>query len=741
MRMRLFFIVILLIQICKPDLLQASHIIGGEIYYDCLGSGQFRITLKLYRDCYTTGAQYDDPANVGIYNANGGLYLNLELPLPNTIPVIPIQNINPCYQGGATICVQEAIYSKVISLPYSPGGYTLVYQRCCRNPAILNLNNPSEVGLTNTIQIPDIAWTSCNSSPRYSLYPPIVMCLNDLMEFNHVAVDPDGDVLVYSLCAPYDGASSAAPMPVPPPGPPFNLATFSAPYTAANPIPASVPTNVNSNSGLLRIKPNQAGQYVLAVCVSEYRNGVLLSTNKRDFQFQVVPCDLVTTANFTPTVEGGSAQLVDGVLTLCGGLQVEFSNNTSVSGAGAGTINSIYSSWDFGVPSINTDISDVSSPVYTYPDSGTYNVLLIANKGFSCADTLVTPIAVYREVIAEINNQAAQCITNNAFNFQTLGQHENNATYAWTFGGPASQASSTLRNPSGVSWTTPGVYPVTLVVSDPHCSDDTTINITVYDLLDVSISVSDDNACNPATLQFFNESSNAPGALFVWDFGDGEFSTEANPWHTYTQPGTYDIQLSVQNTVGCTGIINQNFPSFITIRPSPISDFEASPRIANVLQPQITFSDSSSNFSDSWLEPGDGMLINDPNTTYTYPDTGWYDAQLHTVNTEGCFDTAHIDIRIDPVYTCYIPNAFSPNGDDINETFRPIGEGFKTYNLVIFDRWGHQVFQTNDSRAEWDGRVNGGDLVAQSGVFNYQLSVRDILNVDYSYTGIVTLVR
>jgi len=741
MRTRLLFIIILLIQIGKPDLLQASHIIGGEIYYDCLGSGQFRITLKLYRDCYTTGAQYDDPANVGIYNASGGLYLNLQLALPSTIPVIPIQNINPCYQGGATICVQEAVYTQVISLPYSPGGYTLVYQRCCRNPSILNLNNPSNAGLTNTIQIPDIAWTTCNSSPRYSLYPPIVMCINDLMEFNHVAVDPDGDVLVYSLCAPYDGASSAAPMPVPPPGPPFSLVNFSPPYSVNNPIPTSAPTTINSNSGLLRINPNQAGQYVLAVCVSEYRNGVLLSTNKRDFQFQVVPCNLVTTANFTPTVDGGSAQLIGGVLTLCGGLQVEFSNNTSISGGGAGAIGSIYSSWDFGVPSINTDISDVSSPIYTFPDSGMYNVLLIANKGFSCADTLVTPIAVYREVIAEISSQAPQCITNNAFNFQTLGQHENNATYAWTFGGPASQASSTLRNPLGISWTTPGDYPVTLVVSDPHCIDVTTINITVYDLLNVVISVNDSNACDPANLQFTNLSSNAPGAEFTWDFGDGEFSNIENPIHEYTTPGTYDIQLSVQNTIGCTGIVNENFPAFITIRPSPVSDFEANPRKANILQPSITFTDLSSSFSDSWLEPGDGMVINDPNTTYTYADTGWYDAQLITENLVGCFDTAQIDIRIDPVYTCYIPNAFSPNGDDLNETFRPIGEGFKTYNLVIFDRWGHQVFQTNDSRAVWDGRVNGGDLVAQSGVFNYHLSVRDILNVDYSYTGIVTLIR
>jgi gliding motility-associated-like protein len=464
--------------------------------------------------------------------------------------------------------------------------------------------------------------------------------------------------------------------------------------------------------------------------VSEYRGGVLLSTNKREFQFQVVPCVPPPVPDFDPIVSGGSSTLVGGDIILCGGLNVQFSNN-----------NSFYSSWDFGDLSTNTDVSSLSNPNYTYPDSGSYNVSLTINKGYSCEATLVKPIKVYHKVIAQINDQTAQCITGNAFNFQTLGQHEINATYAWTFGVSASQASSTQENPSGISWSTPGVYPVKLVVSDTHCSDDTTINIRVYGLLNVDFSVNDNNACEPANLQFTNLSTNTVGATYAWDFGDGQFSNSENPVHEYTTPGTYDVQLSVQNWFGCTGIVNQSFPSFITIRPSPVSDFEASPRVTNILKPTITFTDSSSNFSDSWLETGDGMLMNDPNTTYTYANPGLYDAQLHTMNAVGCYNTAHISIRIDPVYTCYIPNAFSPNGDDLNETFRPIGEGFKTYNLVIFDRWGHQVFQTNDSRAEWDGRINEGDEVAQSDIYNYHLSVRDVLNVDYSYTGIITLVR
>jgi PKD repeat protein len=468
----------------------------------------------------SSGASFDNPANVGIYDASGSLIRNLKISLPSNISSIPIQSINPCYQGGATISVQEAVYSSIISLPYRPGGYTLVYQRCCRNPAIMNLNSPSDAGLTNTIQIPDIAWTTCNSSPRYSLYPPIVMCFNDLFEFNHVALDPDGDVLVYSLCAPYDGASSDFPMPVPPPGPPYSLVSFSFPYSVTNPIPSAVPTSINSNSGLLRIKPNLLGQYVLAVCVSEYRGGVLLSTNKREFQFQVVPCVPPPVPDFDPIVSGGSSTLVGGDIILCGGLNVQFSNN-----------NSFYSSWDFGDLSTNTDVSSLSNPNYTYPDSGSYNVSLTIKKGYSCEATLVKPIKVYHKVIAQINNQTAQCITGNAFNFQTLGQHESNATYAWTFGLSASQASSTQENPSGISWSTPGVYPVTLVVSDPHCSDDTSINIRVYGLLNVDFSVNDNNACEPANLQFTNLSTNTVGATYAWDFGDGQFSNSENPVH------------------------------------------------------------------------------------------------------------------------------------------------------------------------------------------------------------------
>ena len=183
--------------------LKATHIIGGEIYYDCLGNGQFRITLKLYRDCLLGQAPFDDPATVSIYNQAGLLVENVFMNFPGS-NVLSINTLNPCYQDNAQVCVEEAIYTEVVELPPIPGGYSMTYQRCCRNESILNIFDPGDTGSTYTAQIPESAFTDCNSSPRFNNFPPIVLCINDPLIFDHSAIDPDGDQLVYSFCSPFE---------------------------------------------------------------------------------------------------------------------------------------------------------------------------------------------------------------------------------------------------------------------------------------------------------------------------------------------------------------------------------------------------------------------------------------------------------------------------------------------------------------------------------------------------------
>ncbi|MFN5459321.1 MAG: hypothetical protein ACK5AY_05385 [Bacteroidota bacterium] len=196
----------------------ATHIVGGEIYYDYLGSNNYKVTLKVYRDCYNGIPPLDNPAYVFIYNASGTMvqYLTMSNPVITLIP--PTIN-NPCFTAPNNICVEEGIYISTVNLPPSVGGYTLVYQRCCRNNTILNMIQPGSVGSSYWCHIPGPDVVAVNNEPRFTYFPPIFICNGIQIDFNHIANDPDGDSLAYKLCDPFNGLDPCCPV-LNPPAPP-----------------------------------------------------------------------------------------------------------------------------------------------------------------------------------------------------------------------------------------------------------------------------------------------------------------------------------------------------------------------------------------------------------------------------------------------------------------------------------------------------------------------------------------
>src|ERR1043166_8125775 len=127
MKLKNFVILIFFVLFAKTSL--ATHIVGGEIYYDYLGSNNYKITLKVYRDCYTGMAPYDNPATIFIFNSSGGFVDRVEIPFPGSVQ-LPVTISNPCFTPPTDICVEEAVYMTNINLPNIPGGYDIVYQRC-----------------------------------------------------------------------------------------------------------------------------------------------------------------------------------------------------------------------------------------------------------------------------------------------------------------------------------------------------------------------------------------------------------------------------------------------------------------------------------------------------------------------------------------------------------------------------------------------------------------------------------
>ncbi|MBL0288377.1 MAG: hypothetical protein IPQ19_13490 [Bacteroidetes bacterium] len=128
-----------------------------------------------------------------------------------------------------------------------------------------------------------------NSNPVFTNFPPVVICANKPIIFDHSAIDRDGDSLVYKLCKPFEGGSQFDPSGDFPVSPPFIEVDFASPYSLQN-ILGGIPLVINSKTGLLSGTPNTIGQFVVGVCVSEFRNGIFIGETKRDFQFNVADC-------------------------------------------------------------------------------------------------------------------------------------------------------------------------------------------------------------------------------------------------------------------------------------------------------------------------------------------------------------------------------------------------------------------------------------------------------------------
>ena len=195
----------------------ATHLVGGEIYYTHLGGDQYLVTLKVYRDCgpaNTLGTGFDDQVYIGMWDGSGTIGNNDVLTIPLTqsnVSSVPVVLGNPCGTPPPDLCIEQAIYSTTVTLPSNASGWDLMWQRCCRNPSISNLQNfggtenPGATFLTHVPGTSQGAGAANNSSPVFQELPPVAVCANFDFTWDHSAIDLDGDELVYSFCAPWTG--------------------------------------------------------------------------------------------------------------------------------------------------------------------------------------------------------------------------------------------------------------------------------------------------------------------------------------------------------------------------------------------------------------------------------------------------------------------------------------------------------------------------------------------------------
>ena len=248
------------------------------------------------------------------------------------------------------------------------------------------------------------------------------------------------------------------------------------------------------------------------------------------------------------------------------------------------------------------------------------------------------------------------------------------------------------------------------------------------------------SGCTPVVVNFSDLSVAPSGSSYLWSFGDQTSSNSINPSHTYTQPGTYDVSLTVSSGNGCED--TYTVPQLVNVSPFPVAGFTPSATELTALDPLVSFTNSSTGATSYQWNFGDGSpleFIADP--AHQYEDTGSYNVQLLVTNSAGCTDTVNVLIRVEESFAIYIPNAFTPNGDGVNDGFIAFGIGVAEYDMFIIDRWGLPIYHSSKLDEPWNGTVHNKDQICQNDVYEYVIRATDTQGKVHRYVGHVTLVR
>ena len=293
----------------------ASHVMGGDLSYKCLGNNQYEITLKLYRDC--SGISAPTTATATLRDSCSGLPTTISLPQvgpASGIDVTPLcPNFKQCNKcnfptnppashpcmpptgPGILQGVELYTYTTIITLPSNCPTFTIGYSLNARNAASTNLQNPGSQNLYIEAYLKANA-VPCNTSPNFSELPTPYICQNQLYNYNHGAIEPDGDSLVYTFVNPLTG--------------PNNPIAYASGYSITNPLSTTSGFQFNTKNGQITFTPSGVQVAVMTVKVCEYRQGTLVGCTMRDLQVVVIDC---------PSTQAPPEPAFGGIATVGGG--------------------------------------------------------------------------------------------------------------------------------------------------------------------------------------------------------------------------------------------------------------------------------------------------------------------------------------------------------------------------------------------------------------------------------------
>ena len=829
----LFFIpvAIFLLTISSRSLAQGTKIAGGQISYKHLLYNKdsklhkYEINLRLVQSCPNDTL----PEKVSLVVFKKGSY-NTPIYRINDLPRETLRRVTPtefdqCIDVYPDVCFFAATYRAFIFIQDMEEDAEIFFAESVREKNIVNIIDGQGAGFMATF--PGKARDSSamnNSSPDFFRNEAVLTCANSPINFNMSARDPDGDSLVYYFCS---GLSENLP----------STPLFYRPKLSGG-IPMGIQVTIDPVSGVITGKTPSPGKYLVAVCVSEYRRGKLLCTNRKEIIINVGNCNLAR------------AELPEKMMG-CREFTVRFSNAVNF------PMIKTYR-WDFGIPGVLSDTSNESNPSFTYPDTGVFRARLIINEGLSCDDTAYTDVYVYPRMNADFRLKSDCIFPFSPVEFEdltttSLGQI---VRWSWDLGQPGQYGNelSPEQNPIHY-YRSARDFPIELTVYTNYgCSDTVrkTIRIFSKELLQVN---NDTSLCIGDTIQL---TAKGPEPI-SWSPSYRIINNNTpNPWVYPDRDTTYTAELSLlpgcilrksvsvlakrfievdagnDTTICLSDTISLHAQSDglrfrwspsqtindpaakdpLVVPTEPINLYKVvantgncvatdSVKVYTVPYPSPTtnndtfvcFKQSVSLIASggdrySWTpaaglsNPNSSATLASPSKTTNYrvavwantgcPKPGYADVLVTVIpevkafagndtsiiagqplqlqasggekyqwtpatglnrsniqnpiatiseNTnykvivstdEGCSSTDEIKVKVfKSDVGIFVPNAFTPNKDGLNDTFKPTPVGIKRFDYFrIYNRWGQLIFQTSIPTQGWEGLINGKGAAA-----------------------------
>lgn len=838
------------------------------MYYKCLGSYsagyRYEVTLKLYRGCEPVDNDHsalDPTVSFTVYDMDhpGAFYQNIGGISLRGPTEINKQRDDPCILNAPAVCYQIGTYTTTVTLPLNKQGYTIAFQRCCRNDELVNVNTSSEVGATYFAVIPGTdSGIPGDNSPEFTNEEAVLICSHGRLNYSYTAEDPDGDSLVYAFAPGNIGGDQNDVAPEVVPSPPYPVFGYLSGFSASAPLGPDVKIDPASGmiSGITDLKP---GTYDVCVAVFSYRGGKLLGTHLKDFQVDVHDCQRVVLADIPPLFND------------CRSATVSFPDQS--------TPGKTYV-WDFG----DGDTSHAYTPTHVYRDTGVYHVWIKVDPASSCGDSMESEVRVYPGLQADFTHLGNCLEFPTAFTDRTRSPYGQVNSWSWDFGVGGAVGDTSAQPAPVYQYAEAGTYSVRLsITTDKGCAQSDTQQLTLYGRPALQVS-SDTLLCYKDSLALHAEGP--PGGTYRWEpdyriAGVDEADPKVHPGTDTTYRVTYtdvqgctatdSVRLRVKRVLKVEApddtVLCQGDP--LPLRAASDDDYafswydgsgrllaqarnaEVAPEVSDTYRVEATLGSCKAQSSfyarvapypqvtaapDTGICAGDQIRLRGSGGAYYswYPGTALSDStsatplaspadstfytltvtdtlgcpkpvsktilvgvippvpafagndtiittgqrfQLHasgantyawtpvtglsdpdvsdpivtwtrdityqvkvTEEPEGCFalDTIHIRYITGP--EIYVPSAFTPNGDGMNDLFRPIPVGIRKMDFFrVYDRWGRLMFETTRYMEGWDGRAKGKQ--APAGGYVWMARGEDFNGRTVMRKGTVVLVR